>query len=320
MKTGALIIADGHEREKEDFRPLLPAGDSTVIRRIIITMKQAGVDPVVVVTGREGDALEKHISGLDAICLRNQDYENTQMFHSICMGLDYIRNLCERVFILPAKFPMFLPGTIRKMMDSQAPVVCPVRNGLRGHPVLLSGSVLDQITSYQGEAGLQGAMGQDEILNRIQEVEVEDEGIILAVENREDCARPGIQGGKIGIHPQIQIKLGRNQVFFSPFMARFLSLIDYTGSIQTACRQLHISYTKGWSLLKEAQQQIGFPVLVTQAGGLKGGFSQLTPRAQDFLDRYLKMEKELNQEGERLFRQFFPEYAQGEEKEKDSIK
>ena len=50
LKTGALIIAAGHEKGREDFRPLLPAGDSTVIRRIIITLKQAGVDPVVVVT------------------------------------------------------------------------------------------------------------------------------------------------------------------------------------------------------------------------------------------------------------------------------
>ena len=65
-------------------------------------------------------------------------------------------------------------------------------------------------------------------------------------------------------------------------MAQFLSLIDYTGSIQTACRQLHISYTKGWNLIKAAEGQMGFPVLETQSGGAKGGGSRLTPPLPGF--------------------------------------
>ena len=59
----------------------------------------------MVITGRRGDELEKHIAGLGAICLRNEKYENAQMFDGICTGLAYIRNLCGRVFVLPAKFP-----------------------------------------------------------------------------------------------------------------------------------------------------------------------------------------------------------------------
>lgn len=52
--TGALIVAAGSRQEENRFHPMEPVGDSTVIRRIIITMKQAGVDPIVVVTGRQG--------------------------------------------------------------------------------------------------------------------------------------------------------------------------------------------------------------------------------------------------------------------------
>lgn len=47
--------------------PMLPVGDSTVIRRIIITMRRVGIDPIVVVTGKQGDELEKHISDLEVI-------------------------------------------------------------------------------------------------------------------------------------------------------------------------------------------------------------------------------------------------------------
>lgn len=311
MKTGALIIAAGHEGEKEDFRPMLPAGDSTVIRRIILTMKQAGADPVVVVTGRRGDDLEKHISGLGAICLRNKDYESTQMFYSICQGLAYMKSLCGRIFILPAKFPMFLPATIRRMMECEAPVVCPVRNGRRGHPVLLSVSAVDAVLAYQGDLGLKGALNQEELAGQTAEIPVEDEGIILAVDTREDCAKPLVEEGKIPIHPQAALSLWRNEEFFGPFMAQLLSLTDYTGSLQTACRQLHISYTKGWSMIRSAQKQLGFPLLLTQSGGMGGGSSRLTPQAKDFLSRYFKMEQALCREGERLFWEFF---GDGEEK------
>ena len=49
-KTGAVIVAAGHKNRGTAFLPMLPVGDSTVIRRIIITMRRVGIDPIVVVT------------------------------------------------------------------------------------------------------------------------------------------------------------------------------------------------------------------------------------------------------------------------------
>ena len=51
LRTGAVIVAAGHKSKNSVFKPLLPVGDSTAIRRIIITLKRAGVSPIVVVTG-----------------------------------------------------------------------------------------------------------------------------------------------------------------------------------------------------------------------------------------------------------------------------
>ncbi len=312
MKTGALIVAAGNETDAEAFRPMLPVGDSTVIRRIIITMKQAGIDPVVVVTGKRGDELEKHIAKLRVICLRNEEYGHTQMFDSICMGLEYMEDLCDRVFILPAKFPMFLPVTVRRMMEEEALVVCPVLGGRRGHPILVSNSLIPALTAFKGKFGLRGALEQPQLQGLICEIAVEDEGIILAVDNQDDCTKPAIEGGRIGVHPQIQLGLERNEEFFGPFMAQFLALIDHTGSMQTACRQMHMSYTKGWSMLRTAEKQLGFPFLVTRSGGAEGGFSQLTAQSKEFLSRYLDMEQALRREGKRLFETYFPEYAEGQ--------
>ena len=41
MRTGAVIVAAGH-KSPTLFRPMMPVGDTTVIRRIIIILQQAG--------------------------------------------------------------------------------------------------------------------------------------------------------------------------------------------------------------------------------------------------------------------------------------
>lgn len=305
MRTGAVVVAAGHKSSVSSFSPMLPIGDSTVIRRIIITLKRSGIDPVVVVTGKQGDEVEKHIAGLRVICLRNQNYGNTQMYNSICLGLNYIEDLCDRVFILPAKFPMFLPETIKRMMDMDAQVVCPVFEGRRGHPVLVSSDVIGKLLNYKGEKGLRGALRQADVDRCAQEVEVEDQGIILAVETDEDRAQSNLDNERLDIFPQIQLTLERDEGFFGPSVAQFLSLIDHTGSMQTACRQMHMSYTKGWKILKAAEKQLGYPLLITQSGGAEGGSSLLTPKAEDFLARFLRMEKELREDAQKLYQKYF---------------
>ena len=305
MRTGAVVVAAGHKSSVSSFSPMLPIGDSTVIRRIIITLKRSGIDPVVVVTGKQGDEVEKHIAGLRVICLRNQNYGNTQMYNSICLGLNYIEDLCDRVFILPAKFPMFLPETIKRMMDMDAQVVCPVFEGRRGHPVLVSSDVIGKLLNYKGEKGLRGALRQADVDRCAQEVEVEDQGIILAVETDEDRAQSNLDNERLDVFPQIQLTLERDEGFFGPSVAQFLSLIDHTGSMQTACRQMHMSYTKGWKILKAAEKQLGYPLLITQSGGAEGGSSLLTPKAEDFLARFLRMEKELREDAQKLYQKYF---------------
>ena len=305
MRTGAVVVAAGHKSSVSSFSPMLPIGDSTVIRRIIITLKRSGIDPVVVVTGKQGDEVEKHIAGLRVICLRNQNYGNTQMYNSICLGLNYIEDLCDRVFILPAKFPMFLSETIKRMMDTDAQVVCPVFEGRRGHPVLVSSDIIGKLLNYKGEKGLRGALRQVDVDRCAWEVEVEDQGIILAVETDEDRAQSNLDNERLDIFPQIQLTLERDEGFFGPSVAQFLSLIDHTGSMQTACRQMHMSYTKGWKILKAAEKQLGYPLLITQSGGAEGGSSLLTPKAKDFLVRFLGMEKELREDAQKLYQKYF---------------
>lgn len=309
MKTGAIISAAGQKISDSPFNPLLPIGSTTVIRRIIMTLKRAGVDPIVIITGKDAKELEKHISKMRVICLRNEDYENAQMFDNICTGLNYIEDLCNRVLILPAKFPMLLPETIKKIMNSSKPAACPVYEGRRGHPVMIQNERIPAILTYSGNRGLRGALRQKEIDSLIDEIPVDDMGIIETIEKDEICGKHR-NIGLASMHAAAKLFLECDEIFFGPELAQFLMLIEHTGSMQTACRQMNMSYSKGWKIMKVAEKQLGYPLLITQSGGADGGFSQLTPKTKDFLNRFLKMEQELNKNTEELFLKYFKEVFQ----------
>lgn len=304
MKTGAIILAAGHKSSLSPFQPMLPVGNTTVIKRIILTLKQSGAEPIVVITGREAKELEKHIAKQQVICLRNEDYENTQMFDSICMGLKYIEDLCDRILILPAKFPKLLPETIKRIMDSEKKVACPVYNGRRGHPVLIDKELIPFLSSYSGEQGLRGALRQPRIEPFVEEIPVEDKGIIEAVESDEDIVSYSPLE-QLALHPSVKVYLECDEVFFGPGIAQFLKLVDHTGSMQSACRQMNMSYSKGWKIMKTAEKQLGYPLLLTQSGGAEGGFSELTPKARDFLERFVNMEQEVKEKTEEIFYKYF---------------
>lgn len=304
MKTGAVISAAGHHLDAP-FQPLLPLGNTTVIRRIIIMLKQFDIDPIIVITGQNAEEVEKHISRMRVICLRNEAYKTTQMYDSLCMGLNYIEDLCDRVLFLPVKYPMFLGDTIEKLLSAQKEAACPVYQNRRGHPVILSARLIPFLLHYPGTNGLRGALHQDYINARLEEIPVEDQGIILAVEQNEDCILNYNRSRRIPVHSVNQLYLEGEDIFFGPGIAQFLTLIEHTGSMQTACRQMHMSYSKGWRIVKEAEKHLGFPLLLTKSGGVEGGSSELTPKTKDYLTRYLAMEKELQQTAKELFEKYF---------------
>lgn len=77
MKTGAIILAAKRGKQDSTFLPLLELDHVSVIRRVILALKRAGISPITVITGEEADQVEKEISGLQTICLYSPQLGNT---------------------------------------------------------------------------------------------------------------------------------------------------------------------------------------------------------------------------------------------------
>jgi molybdenum cofactor cytidylyltransferase len=182
-RVGAVIVAAGLSRRMGDFKPMLPLGQSSVIRNIINTFQQVGVHPIVVVTGYRGTMLAMHISDLNVDVVHNADYYKSDMFVSAKLGFRHLVTKCDRVFFTPVDIPLFTEKTLQELMNLQNQIICPRMHGKKGHPILLRQSVVRNILAYQGSMGLKGALAHYGY--KVEQIDVHDEGILFDMDTIE---------------------------------------------------------------------------------------------------------------------------------------
>jgi len=187
MQTGAVIVAAGLSSRMGNFKPMLPMGSCSIAQRIIANFQEAGVSPVVVVTGFRADELERHLAGEGVIFVRNPAYRDTQMLDSAKIGFSRVLRECGRTFFTPVDIPLFTLDTVTALMNANAQIVKPVCGGTEGHPILLSNGILPRIISYTGDGGLRGAI--DSCGADCEMIEVADEGILKDADTPDDYDR-----------------------------------------------------------------------------------------------------------------------------------
>ena len=114
---GAVIVAAGLSSRMGDFKPMLTMGSISVSKRIIATLRHAGVERIVVVTGYRADDLEHHLARSGVLFFRNENYRTTDMFHSACIGLRYLIASCDRILFTPVDVPLFTSETVRQLLN-----------------------------------------------------------------------------------------------------------------------------------------------------------------------------------------------------------
>ena len=72
------------------------------------------------------------------------------------------------------------------------------------------------------------------------------------------------------IRPALRLTLEKEERFFGPGVARILELIEKKGSIQGACNEMGMSYSKSWKIIKRAEKELGFHLLGTVSRRVPG--------------------------------------------------
>ncbi len=301
--TGGIIVAAGKTSEKNESQPLLKIGSITVVKRIVLTFQKVGISPIVIITGYKAKEIEHHLSDYGIIFLRNQQYENSDMFDSAKIGIDFLQNKCDQVIFNPVNIPMFTPDTLQRMMESGARVISPSYHGKSGHPLLISCELIPRILEYDGNMGMRGAI--QDVGVKAQCMDVDDEGIISDMDDIDILDQLLKKHNQRILHPFIRISIEKESLFFNSRTKLLLTLIQDTHSVRSACRHIALSYSKAWNMLNQLEQELGYAVVERKHGGSKGGNTYLTKEGIDFLEKYQQFEQNVRQyakdEFDRLF-------------------
>ena len=303
MQIGALIVAAGMSSRMGDFKPMLNIGSISVAQRVVATLSQAGVSKIVMVTGYNATALERHLAGNGIIFLRNENYEKTQMFDSAKIGLEYLRDKCDRVLFTPVDVPLFTAKTVKALLEADGPLAVPVCAGEQGHPILISASLIGEILSDSGEMGLRGAL--ERCSAPMQRIEVEDLGTIQDADTPEDFSRLLEYHNSQLVRPVVSVALSKEKPFFDSKIAMLLMLIDETRSVRAASQRMQLSYSSCWNIIRTLESQLSYTLIERSQGGAGGSTSVLTERGRLLLQRYTDYAQALKDQANALYAEYF---------------
>jgi molybdenum cofactor cytidylyltransferase len=192
-RIGAIILAGGSSARMGRAKQLLALGDSTVLEQTIANVRGAEVHEIVLVLGASAEDIGRQLplsllKGLKVVV--NQAY-GEGMSSSLRAGVSALDQDTEAALIVLGDQPFIrsqtMDQTIRAYRGDQAQIVIPSFQGRRGNPVLLDRSVFSEVMALAGDIGCRAIF--DKHLERIANVEVEDEGILLDIDDPDDYAR-----------------------------------------------------------------------------------------------------------------------------------
>lgn len=188
-----IILAAGASSRMGRPKALLPIGQDLFVTRVCRTLRDAGVDDLVVVAGPEHEAIADALAaaGLPARVVENRRRDEGQL-SSVLAGLAVAdRPGVDAVLVHLVDAPLVRPETARAVLDAyfrtHAPVVRPAVGGRHGHPVLFARSVFDELRRADPGVGARGVVQAHaaDVCN----VPVDDEGACRDVDTPEDYAR-----------------------------------------------------------------------------------------------------------------------------------
>lgn len=95
---------------------------------------------------------------------------------------------------------------------------------------------------------------------------------------------------KLTIKGEITITTERGYKI-SPRIIEVLKMVEKTGSLNRAVKEMELSYSYIWNTLYKLNCHLDAPLIETQRGGSGGGESFLTDKGKELISQYEKLEK-----------------------------
>ncbi len=153
--AGVVLAAGGSSRLGQPKQLLEWAGQPLVVRAAKAAL-EAGLHPVVVVTGASAEGVRQALRGLEVETAHNPDWQAGQS-GSVRVGQAALPAGTAAVVYLLSDQPFVGSELVRQLVEKHAqtlaPIVAPQIDGQRGNPVLFDRCTFADIDELQGDTG-----------------------------------------------------------------------------------------------------------------------------------------------------------------------
>ncbi len=192
----AVILSAGESSRMGRPKALLPIDGQTFIERIVGVLKHANIGKVIVILGHNADEMRRQIEHLPVEILLNPDYKLGQL-SSLQVAVRRLETEtdCDGMLVHLVDHPYIDPKLVEMMIErfyeSGKLLVVPRHNGKRGHPVIFSRKLFDELLAAPIDRGAKAVVNAhcDDTL----EIETDDEGITVDIDTP-DLYRQHVKG------------------------------------------------------------------------------------------------------------------------------
>lgn len=184
----AVVLSAGESSRMGRPKALLPIDGQTFIEKIVAALKQTKVGKIIVILGHNARELQSKISHLPVEILINTDYKRGQL-SSLQLA---VRNLqpdleCDGMLVHLVDHPYLAPALVEEMIrrfyETKKRIIVPKFHGKRGHPVIFSNALFDEILKAPMEEGAKAVVNAHRA--ETLEIETEEEGIAVDIDTPE---------------------------------------------------------------------------------------------------------------------------------------
>ena len=189
----AIVLAAGESKRMGFPKALLPypgveGRDTTFLEHLLEVFARSKAEPILAVLGHEAERIEKAVAWGRARPVVNARYREG-MLSSLQAGLHALdENTVLGALVVPVDHPDIGPEIVDRLIstfdETRRVIVLPVYQGRRGHPVLFSREVFDEIRRAPETVGARQVVWDHE--KDLLEVEVSDPGIARDVDTPGD--------------------------------------------------------------------------------------------------------------------------------------
>ena len=104
---------------------------------------------------------------------------------------------------------------------------------------------------------------------------------------------------------QVKVRLVHTRPYFGPGTVTLLREIHSLGSVRDASEKTGISYSKAWTMIHTAEEELEQELVRRQPGGKNGGTAELTETGWELIKKYEQLEASIEKFAAKEYQRIF---------------